>query len=379
MMTAMRHVLISALLALGWASSASAATITRYVNTASSGGDGTTNATSGVNAAYATCQAWETAEQTDLDTANNLMEVHFEGSAADTATCTINGWTTSATDYILMVVDQSVRHAGSWSTSHYRLSVANATALTINEDYVRVEGFQIEKTAVSANDQVGILISAVGTSDIRISNTIIRHASGGANRQAGVQVADAQATVYIWNLIDYGHPNIDTAGNSSVSVEVSGATVSIYSSTLIGGGRSISHATGTTVTCKNVYAHASATGGVAYEGTGTLTQTDCAASDTSSDEAGLDSIAYDTTQFTNVTGGSEDLHLPAGSALLDVGTDTSGEGAPLNFTNDIDGATRVSQGAAWDIGADERAVAGGTPAADCIRLLLLGVVGSCRE
>ena len=48
--------------------------------------------------------------------------------------------------------------------------------------------------------------------------------------------------------------------------------------------------------------------------------------------------------FTNVTAGSEDLHLKAGAAAIDVGTDLS-----ATFTTDIDGTTRSVP---WDIGAD---------------------------
>jgi hypothetical protein len=71
---------------------------------------------------------------------------------------------------------------------------------------------------------------------------------------------------------------------------------------------------------------------------------------------GLQSIAYNTDTFVNVTGGSEDFHLAADglSPLQGTGTDTSGDAAPMNFTTDIDGDTRD---ATWDIGAD--AAAGG--------------------
>jgi hypothetical protein len=55
----------------------------------------------------------------------------------------------------------------------------------------------------------------------------------------------------------------------------------------------------------------------------------------------IKNVAFDTTVgtghagFTNVTPGSDDFHLKAGSALLAVGTSLSG-----TFTGDIDGETR---------------------------------------
>jgi hypothetical protein len=105
-----------------------------------------------------------------------------------------------------------------------------------------------------------------------------------------------------------------------------------------------------TWTAKNCYA--ASNGGAAYSGT--ITKTTCASSDATG-SAGLQNIVLNTTNFTNVTAGSEDFHLPAGSALIDVGTDTSGDAAPLNFTDDIDGVTRTGT---WDIGADEYVAAG---------------------
>ena len=70
------------------------AEVVRYVNTASAGGDGTTNNEAGATAAYASLNAWEAAEQTDLDTANNWMHVYCStgsGTAADAVATLISG------------------------------------------------------------------------------------------------------------------------------------------------------------------------------------------------------------------------------------------------------------------------------------------------
>ena len=60
-----------------------ATTITAYVNTASSGGDGTTNNTSGATAAYASLNACLSARAKDLVTADEILLVKCTGSAAD--------------------------------------------------------------------------------------------------------------------------------------------------------------------------------------------------------------------------------------------------------------------------------------------------------
>jgi hypothetical protein len=118
------------------------------------------------------------------------------------------------------------------------------------------------------------------------------------------------------------------------------------------------------MTCKNCYARADP--GYAYSGT--ITKTTCASADTTG-SAGLQNIAVNTTNFTNVTAGAENFDLPLGSALIDVGTDTSGDAAPLNFTTDIVARTR---GATWDIGAFEYVAGGFTEGVDGIGPLLAG-------
>jgi len=141
--------------------------------------------------------------------------------------------------------------------------------------------------------------------------------------------------------------NINTiAGNTGVMCNTSGsgAGCQVYSSTVIGGANAVRRIGGTMIT-KNVYAGGSPSG----DFLGTITMDNTASADTTSDAH--DSIAVDTSTFTNVTIGSENFHLPAGSPLLDVGTTTSGDAAPMNFTKDFDLATRSGT---WDIGFDER-------------------------
>ena len=65
-------------------------------------------------------------------------------------------------------------------------------------------------------------------------------------------------------------------------------------------------------------------------------------------------VALDTDTFVNVTGGSEDFHLAAGTGSALYGTGAApGGSAPLNYTTDIDGETVAT----WCIGADSRPAA----------------------
>jgi len=335
----------------------------RYVDAdAEAGGNGTTNCilSCGGTAAYASLNIWETARDDvgDLVTNDTIEEAVLESSSAnhtaDTAAVTINGWTTSATNYINIYTTAAARHNGTYQTNKYRLEVANASSLVINEDYVRIDGLQIKKTSSSADYQANIYIASqtTGACETRISNSILVQAGNNSYAEPGVIVTDADAVVYIWNLITYGSGTLGSNYNSGITA-LSGSTVSVYSCTLIGSYHGLYGATTAIVTVKNCYA--SKTGIAAAFGGNVDTMVTSASSDTSG-SAGLQNIAVNTTNFTNVSAGTEDLHLPAGSALINVGTDTSGDAAPLNFTTDIDGETRSGT---WDIGADEYVAAGG--------------------
>ena len=166
----------------------------RYVDTASSGGDGTTTALSGTNAAYASLQAALDAERGDLVSADVYLRIEC---AADTGTAdttlvdqNIAGWTTDATRYVEIHAAAGHEAGVEWDTSKYRLSrsgtggsvfVAVLADMSGGIAYGRLHGLQIEadwSNLNSATRTVGNLIWSVaaGTSgsDVRIYNNHFR-------------------------------------------------------------------------------------------------------------------------------------------------------------------------------------------------------------
>ncbi|MBD3262326.1 MAG: hypothetical protein GF334_11795 [Candidatus Altiarchaeales archaeon] len=107
------------------------------MNTAStSGGDGTTNGTSGSTRAYASLNEAATALN-DQNYADDV-EVLCCGSSSDVNSVSCQNWTSSSSYTATIKANTSAstgRHPGYWSTSHYRLHVpssAGSTALDIN-------------------------------------------------------------------------------------------------------------------------------------------------------------------------------------------------------------------------------------------------------
>jgi len=286
----------------------------------------------------------------NLVTANQYATIEIYGDwsgGADTAAVTLPpdvGIVTDATHYVhIYTTGLAARTSASPAridTTKYVLSVSNTTALYLRlTNYVKIDGLQITTQAVNANGQGVIFVYSEGAGHIDISNCIIKGSNSATYYQEGLTWQSA-ATFNIWNCIFY---NFDTTSNTRV-IGTASPNTNIYSTTVIGGYYGILDNGGGAIE-KNNYVGGCGAGGCYYGGT----KTTCASSDTSG-TAGLQNIAANTTQFVNVTAGSENFHLAGtGSALYNVGTDTTGDAAPLNFTTDIDGETRD---ATWDIGAD---------------------------
>ncbi len=274
-------------------------------------------------------------------TADDSYTIHCKGATADTTAVTIASHTTDATHTITIQTDAADRHAGIWSTSKYRLSVTNAIAIDVRSYFVNLDGLQVEVPTISSNykDVVAYNYGTYASGSIcNMSNCIIRGANNATYYQNGVAPGIANLTTNIWNTIIY---NISTADYSyCISINDANTAVNIYNCIFVGGDSAIRQVAGTMVVT-NVYAGGSGSPDYIYN---TITMTTCASSDITGD---IDNIALNTTNFTNVSSGTEDFRLPLGSALIGVGTD--GPWLPAGST-DITGATRTS---VWDIGADE--------------------------
>jgi hypothetical protein len=109
-----------------------ATTITRYINTgAASGGDGTTRALSGANAAYQTFDIAQAAEAKDITLATGTDEI-FDFKCAGGADSDISqldaAWLCSAGNYIIVEADDDDVHAGVLDTGKYHFTAVSSSA-----------------------------------------------------------------------------------------------------------------------------------------------------------------------------------------------------------------------------------------------------------
>jgi len=291
----------------------------------------------------------------DLVANNEVWQVACYGDAVDTTPVVWNNWGTDASHYLRIYtpfaatdVGASQRHAGQWTAGAYSLEVVNATALTINDENVRVEGLQIAVLAGNGDAQKGVeLRDFGGTVDLQISGCVIRGV-GSTSRSWHFGISEYNAplngVIRIWNNIIYNF-----GGNANTAaMELKGDPVTLYVFN------------NTAVNCQWGYwrnfntnaAPAHLMNNIAQNCTNGFDSNFAPDSDYNvsdrNDAPGTHSKNA-SVLFLNAAGAN--YHLSgADTAARDSGTDLSGH-AGLAFNRDIDGETRSG---IWDMGADEQ-------------------------
>ncbi len=341
---------------------------------------------------------------TDLVTANTIMQVaaYADGVETDGGALSIDGWTTGPTNYIRIYtpvssseVGISQRHTGVAGTGYVRRPTTATTAtcyslLDIRESHVRVEGLELDGSGVTTGRSLrGIHTdSQAAGNDIRISHNLIHDirnstADDSAARSVeGIYVQAASGDTYsISNNIIYAIENLSAhvwsnvrgmwldTGAAGTSYVFNNTVYDVLNSGSANDGVGIKLRTDShTYQLKNNYVgKITMSGGIptAYEvpGAPTIVANNNVSSDATADDFGgagnvINQSTY-ASYFTNVTAGSEDLHLVADSNALwgTYGEDLDSD-PNLPVTLDIDGDTRDS--GQPDVGADEVSLTGMT-------------------
>ena len=345
---------------------ADAATIVRYVNTASTaGGDGTTNGTAGATRAYATLSEAETAlrqtltgvtnDVNDQDGGNNIsLRIYVTGSSADTTAVTFSNasWVTDATHRIEVNLNGTTS-GPKWDTALYRLSITsgyNTPAITISKavhmDFVNL---QAENT-VTLDNAPKVLVLNDFASDVRIY--------GGFYRTTGTSGA-ADNPRAVWHhgtgAFTFRARNAVFATADGIPLEANG--FSSTGSSALYNCLFVNRATnrraldinnwgfGASNRVKNVAIQGTTGATTLYNPAASATEANILTQDASAPGTSLDNKTISFVDATNW-----DYHLASGdTSAKDAGTDLSAD-AFWPFSTDGDGATRY---ASWDIGADE--------------------------
>lgn len=348
----------------------------RYVDAASTNGDGTTRATSGANAAYSSIRAALVAEYAatpNLVTSDILLNIQCVGTGADGSVAIGAGdapFVTDATRYLLVETPLGDRGPTPWiwSTSRYRWSVAQGgTMWAMRNNKVVLRGLQWENSRNNTDAGMFGPSPNAGGTNITIEECHFRFV-GAANAGTLISIGQTSGpavTVKIRNNLLVGTTPSNTGNGISIWNDNTGNNVQLDSNTVIGmkGTGIAGNATYSSTARDNLVKTSSGT----CFGSG-LTQSYNASSDGTA--SGTGSRASQTFTFTNE--GSGDYSLSASDAgARTYGTDLSGD-ANNPFSTDI---RQQARGAVWDIGAYQVTVAaaGRPPYEGLIRGLARGM------
>ena len=328
------------------------ATVQRYVNTASSGGDGTTNNTSGATAAYASLSSWEA---NSGGSATDDYIVDCCGTAADTTAVTVDFAVNITTGSITIRGNRSDA-AGFYdgnvviSTSHYRLN-AGDNALTCSENNITVDGIQVIPTGANFRHGIGLVNGFITVKNCRLHTT--------SSTQIGIGLDSAighnNPTTIENNLIVNFSTGVDYTADSFRT-----PTVTIRHNTIYGDGT----AEGIRIQCQSNGGGTWVVKANAVGATGNALTDLCTG-------VGTASVTYADNAFDNTESTTDEIALgTAASAWTSPGTTASSDFTvkdtssslynavnPTLVTTDITGFTR--DGTNHDVGAFELQSGGG--------------------
>jgi hypothetical protein len=310
---------------------------------------------------YTSLSNWEAAQQGDLTTGARDGEIavakcRSTGGTADTTAVTVDGWTTSATEYIKIWCDpaESYRFTGKWDTAKYRLSTnySGYYCLQVWEQYLVVDGVQFYyfgSTGGCFNES-----AANSGSQYKFTNCLflINNSSG-----YGYHTYNWVNETRLYNCI------FEAVTKSATGFRFySGGTGYLYNCDFVNLTTAVVR-TDNPLNLINCLFFNNTT-----DATGTIVDSYCATTNDNTkglSAAGTGNRFSQTFTFT----GARDYHLASNDAgAINYGSDLS-----ATFTTDIDGETRPTGANTWDIGADEYVAAGASAIPDDSRGVLRGM------
>lgn len=317
--------------------------------------------TIGTGGDYATIPLWVAAIPADLVAADQIWTGYLLNQEFTSASAfgTISGKTCDATRYIELTaqpgssfVDSYVASGGtnplrydSTKGASLKFTGASGYGLLVNVPYFRMSRIQMLGTDTSGTAPSLVMLSS-GSANSRIDQCILEGSSAVSSGLAQIGSGTNGGSCIATNT---AFIQKSTLAASKLALIASAAQV--RSCTLVSLGTTLTAGISTSATaCTMVNSYV---GGVTAPESGTaISKTACFSSASAS---GYTTVPMSTTTFVNVTAGTHDLRLAAGSALIDAGT------TDATVTTGIYGTTRP-QGTSYDVGAFEYAAPLSAPA-----------------
>jgi hypothetical protein len=313
---------------------------------------------------YSTLQSWEDATPANLVTAGvgnwtGLIDKASDNFSSAGTLLTISGTTVDSTHYVELTTNTgaSFRDNANVQTNALRFNSSNGcsitdtagytAAITVSQEFCRFSNLQVTNTSGNGPGVGSAIRSTLvsGTSAMQIDNCILESNAGATGVLNGfgsgmklrnslcVQRKSGANVIIVWQ-------NGANIYNSTLAVpsDLTAATAGI----------DVSNYGGSSSAFENVAVY-----GASAVKTGTATPT-ITTSYTDLTASGWTTAAYSTSsgaKFQNITDATRDYRIQSGSALADVGTTDSTNGA-----NDIAGTARPS-GSGYDVGCWELVVA----------------------
>jgi hypothetical protein len=273
-------------------------------------------------------------------------------------------------------VGASQRHTGKSGTGYtYKPSLSSLEyGMFITDYFVRIEGIELDFSGISVDSAYLSLITwAMGApvniskGEIRLDSLLVHGGTVTGTGNGGLNGITLQlGNSIVTNCIIYDLTVTNTANTSVVGLMENqyNTTHYWYNNTIYDIAGVNSNVQGMHRAYGTIYAKNNYVGDITASGTGTAScyagtyaadSTNNASSDDTGDDGnlapGVTGANSYSSYFTNITAGSEDLHLKTTDTILkNQGADLSAD-TGYTVTVDIDGAGRVD--GSYDIGADE--------------------------
>jgi hypothetical protein len=186
----------------------------------------TITSTVGPGKNYSTLSAWYSAVSGNLISLDQIQQAEVY-AFADSASFTMTGSITDSNRYFRIFAFSGSEHNGNWNLNSYRLTATSsfAAVLTINDNFVYLEGIQLENLGTQANNSRVIEIGNLSSGSITSIDRCIIKGSGvtttPTSASAGIRAIMASgSTLRIRNSLIYKNAIgiIDPIGTSGIFV-----------------------------------------------------------------------------------------------------------------------------------------------------------------